>query len=109
MENIDWQHLLFQFDGRINRLNGDLNAQTFASGISKMIDEMDIFENRKKQVSAFSDAEEEMWDLILHKQHPVWVRGGMIENRALFSENAKVNERFSNMRQLAGTLRRALS
>jgi hypothetical protein len=50
---------------------GDLGADGFASGISKMIDEMDTSEDRNKQVGYFQHAEEDLWDLV-PKLHEVW-------------------------------------
>ena len=42
---------------------GQLTADSFASGISKMIDEMDTSENRQMQVEYFRDFEADFWDL----------------------------------------------
>lgn len=74
---------------------GGLNVDNFASGISKVIDEMDTFEARQKQISYFSNAEKEFWDLLLNYMHPYWVSQGMIENRALFTPSASVNTTFA--------------
>jgi len=73
---------------------GTLSGDNFASGISKIIDEMDVSENRQSQVTIYNNAESDFWDLLLHKIHPFWVANGMIENRALFSQNAKVVTNF---------------
>ena len=70
---------------------GSLSADNFASGVSKMIDEMDINDERKKQAAIYEDVEPRLWDLILKKMHPYWASLGMIENRALFSPNASVS------------------
>ncbi len=73
---------------------GQLTPDNFASGISKMIDEMDTFEDRIKQVSIFSRGETMLWDLIQNYLHPVWVQQGAIENRQLFTPGSSVETAF---------------
>lgn len=73
---------------------GQLNRDNFASGVSKMIDEMDVSEHRQKQVTLYQNVEADFWDRLLHNYHPFWVANGMIENRQLFSPNAKVQTNF---------------
>jgi len=73
---------------------GQLNRDNFASGVSKMIDEMDISENRQKQVTIYRNVERKFWDLLLFHMHPFWVANGMVENRHLFSPRAKVVTNF---------------
>jgi len=77
--------------GAIAKLDGESNV----SGISKAIDEMDTSEERQKQVQFFEDAEFDFWNLVMHHLHPLWVRNGLIEQRALFSPNAKVEVVFA--------------
>jgi len=77
--------------GAIAKLDGESNV----SGISKAIDEMDTSEERQKQVQFFEDAECDFWNLVMHHLHPLWVRNGLIEQRALFSPNAKVEVVFA--------------
>ena len=74
---------------------GSLTQDNFASGISKIIDEMDTFEARQKQTGYYKKAEKELWDLIMHSMHPYWVQSGQIEVTATFSPNAKVKTEFS--------------
>jgi len=74
---------------------GNLDQESFASGISKMIDESDTFEARNKQVNLYKDVEAEFWELLLDYMHPVWSAGGLVENRALFSPNARVITNFA--------------
>lgn len=74
---------------------GALNVDNFASGISKVIDEMDTFEARQKQISYFSDAEKELWDLILNVMHPYWAANGMVENKTRFTPTASVKTTFA--------------
>lgn len=73
---------------------GNIDGQNLASGLSKIIDEVDTSEERRKQVDFFVNAEAEFWDLLLQKMHPYWVSKGMIENRAIFSSTAKVVTKF---------------
>lgn len=74
---------------------GQLTANNFSSGISKVIDEMDTYEARQKQVVTFQKTEERLWNLILKQMHPLWVQNGEIENRTLFSPNAKIKTTFA--------------
>lgn len=74
---------------------GDMEGSNLASGISKLIDEADTTEERKKQVEYFSNAEEELWDLVFQHMHPYWVKTNQIENRAIFSPSAYVETVFA--------------
>lgn len=74
---------------------GQLTAETFASGISKVIDEMDTYEARQKQTKSFLKAEDELWKLIFNHMHPYWVKNNLIENKALFSPSASVITNFA--------------
>jgi len=47
---------------------------TNVSGISKMLDEIDTSEDRKRQVGFFKKAESDLWDLILNHLHPRWIQ-----------------------------------
>jgi hypothetical protein len=81
---------------------GSTNAETFSSGISKMIDEMDTYELREKQVSIYKDAEEELWNLITEYMHPFWVKSNMIPDvTQLFTPGAKVVTSFAPQVPLA--------
>src|SRR5690606_21122764 len=57
---------------------GDIGGDSFASGISKMIDEMDTSEDRNKQVGYFQPAEEDLWEL-LPLMHEVWKSNGLLD------------------------------
>lgn len=83
---------------------GDVGAENFSSGISKMVDEMDTSEDRKKQVSFFEDAEADLWDFVVNYAHPYWVDSGAIEPITRFSTNAKV---ITNFQEQIPMLRRA--
>lgn len=74
---------------------GNLTSDNFASGISKMIDEMDTYEDRKRQVEFFRDSERKMWNLIINNLHPFWVRTGAIDTRQLFPIDSKVIVNFA--------------
>lgn len=75
---------------------GQLTQDNIASGISKIIDEMDTYEARQSQVTVYTCVEEELWDLILNVLHPYWVSQGLIENRQLWSSSkAKVKTTFA--------------
>lgn len=75
---------------------GALGAENFASGISKVIDEMDTFEARQKQVTTYLKAEKDFWKLITESMHPYWVGKGELEGvSALFTPGAEVLTRFA--------------
>lgn len=74
---------------------GKLDKDSFASGISKMVDEMDTHEARQMLVEIMTNTETRFWDLVMNYLHPVWVQQGLIENKALFSAGAKVEVLFS--------------
>jgi hypothetical protein len=74
---------------------GTLTPDSVSSGISKLIDEMDTFEARQKQVAVFQEADEALWDLTLNHMHPYWVQSGMIDNAAMFTPYAYVNTKFA--------------
>lgn len=73
---------------------GSASPDNFASGISKIIDEMDTYEARQKQVALYKKAESELWDLVLNYMHPYWVSSNMIQ-LPLVSPNAYVNTEFA--------------
>jgi hypothetical protein len=74
---------------------GQIAAEQATSGIAKIIDEADTFDVRQGQTVSYAKAEQEMWDMILHKMHPIWVSQGMVENRTIMSSTAEVVTRFS--------------
>ena len=73
---------------------GDAGGDAFASGISKMIDEMDTSEDRNKQVGYFQHAEESLWDLI-PRVHEVWNKAGLVENRSPWPAGVSVITNFA--------------
>ena len=74
---------------------GTATPEGMASGISKIVDESDISEERERQVEFFQQAEQEFWGTLLKRMHPIWVSQGLVENRTMFSENAKVEVEFA--------------
>lgn len=74
----------------------DISAENMVSGISKLVDEMDTSDERKKQTEIFKVAEENFWNNLFHKIHPVWVQKNMIHQdfKSLFSSNLKVEVNF---------------
>jgi hypothetical protein len=73
---------------------GALQKENISSGISKIIDEMDTFEARQKQVETFTTAEQQLWDLVLNYMHPHWSETGMIDNPARFTPTAEIKVTF---------------
>lgn len=79
---------------------GEVDGSNFASGISKMIDEADTSEERKKQIDYFLEAEKELWDKVMNNMHPYWASTGMIDQRVLFSQNAYIETSFVDLKPL---------
>ncbi len=79
---------------------GNVGADSFSSGISKMIDESDTYESRKEQIAIYKDFEASFWDKLLKVLHPQWVAGGLIDNRTIFSPSAEVVTEFQNPQPL---------
>lgn len=74
---------------------GAASADNFSSGFSKIIDEMDTYEARQKQVTKYTCAEESFWDLIITALHPYWVETKQIEDVYKWSPNAKIKTTFT--------------
>lgn len=74
---------------------GEIDGSSFASAVSKMVDEADTTDERKRQVEFFKDAEKRLWDLIMTKLHPYWIANGSIASAPLFSPRAWVNTSFT--------------
>lgn len=79
---------------------GTLEGDSFQSGISKIIDESDTFENRKKQIEVYESFEKTFWTKLLKIFHPTWVAAGAIEQRTLFSQDADVITKFPEPKPL---------
>lgn len=57
---------------------GSMDAGNLSSGISKIIDEMDVHELKKKSQYWFKKDEEELWNIKLPKIHNYWIRSGLL-------------------------------
>ena len=64
---------------------GSLNSENFASGISKIISEMDTLENRNEQKVVFKAFEVNLWRRIA-KMHNYLADNGRTDNRGKFSD-----------------------
>jgi hypothetical protein len=74
---------------------GKLSQENLMSGISKIIDEMDTFEARQKQVTIFQVVEKELWNLILNHLHPYWMSKGTAPVNLTFSPTASIKTKFA--------------
>lgn len=72
-----------------------IGADQLASGISKMIDDSDTFESIKKQIQVYEDFEAHFWEILLKDIHPKWVAAGIIDNKTIFSPDARVVTKFT--------------
>lgn len=57
---------------------GSVTGSNLASGISKIIDEMDVYNIKKKSMGWFEKDEEELWNEKMPKIHNYWVQTGMV-------------------------------
>jgi len=57
---------------------GQMDAANSASGIAKIIDEMDVHELKRKSQHWFKQDEEELWNSKLPKIHNYWIRSGLL-------------------------------
>ena len=73
---------------------GEMSADTFASGISKMVDEMDTTYERKKTIPYFTDAEIGLFELITQHMHPVFTTNASFEQKAGFTQNLDYSVQF---------------
>ena len=58
---------------------GSVTGSNLASGISKIIDEMDVYSIKKKQMEWFEKDEEELWNEKMPKIHNYWVQSGLVD------------------------------
>jgi hypothetical protein len=76
---------------------GDASAESFSSGVSKIIDEMDTSEERGKQVGYYQAAEHELWDLEAELDD-YWRRTGQLNTtmiKGTWPKGAKVITNFA--------------
>jgi len=57
---------------------GQVTGSNAASGIAKVIDEMDVYEIIKKNQEWFEKDESELWNEKLPKIHNYWIKSGMV-------------------------------
>lgn len=57
---------------------GSTDGPNLSSGISKIIDEMDVHELKKKSQYWFKQDEEELWNTKLPKIHNYWIKSGQL-------------------------------
>lgn len=71
---------------------GTFDAASVASGISKIIDEMDTWEIKKKSQKWFKIDEEELWNEKLPKIHNYWIKTGQLKTNELgpIPDNAEI-------------------
>jgi hypothetical protein len=81
---------------RVGSLNS-MDANNMASGISKIIDEMDVFEIKKKQIGFFKSEEKDLWDL-LKIMNNYWVKNEEGYEGKLLSEDFKPKTVFDEPR-----------
>lgn len=58
---------------------GSIDAGNTSSGIAKVIDEMDVWELKKKSQAWFKKDEEELWNEKMPKIHNYWIKSGMLK------------------------------
>lgn len=75
---------------------GQLTNESQLSGISKLIDEMDTYEQRKKAVVYFTHTEDQLWDLLLNYMHPVWAGQKLIPNNTYWSPDNEISISFAD-------------
>ena len=76
---------------------GSINSGNVASGIAKIIDEMDVYEIKKKSMQWFKKDEEELWNYKMPKIHNQWIKSGMIDASkvpAMVTENVDIKVEF---------------
>lgn len=58
---------------------GSLAGGNLASGISKVIDEMDVYNLKKKSMEWFEKDEQELWNEKMPKIHNYWIQSGLVD------------------------------
>lgn len=77
---------------------GQLGSENFASGVSKMVEEMDTSADRKKQVPYFITLEKQLWQRTIKNFHPVWSQKDGFKYTQQFSDSAEVEILFPEQR-----------
>lgn len=79
---------------------GDLTAENMSSGVAKIVDEMDTYDERQRQVSYFQDGEEKLWNLVINHLHPYWVANHEIDETRLFENGQEVDVTFPDQKPM---------
>ena len=58
---------------------GSIQGGNASSGIAKIIDELDVWEIRKKSQEWFEKDEQELWNIKLPRIHNYWIKTGMVK------------------------------
>jgi hypothetical protein len=83
---------------------GQLTTENLASGVSKIIDEMDTSGDRQSQVPFFKGLEERLWVKIQEKYIPYWQGEPEFKLKGLaFSAQAKIKVTFAEQRAAIDT------
>jgi hypothetical protein len=79
---------------------GSVDPENFASGVSKIVDDMDTYEDRQKQVDYFEKAEAEFFDFILNYAHPTCLKENLIDEKRTFADGQSVKVEFPEQRPM---------
>ncbi len=74
---------------------GQANTEMSLSGMSKMVDEMDATQERKKIIPFFQQAEYDLFDLIKYGLHPIYIRNPSFQYRAPFTADCELSVEFA--------------
>lgn len=85
-----------------NNVAGNLTSGSAASGVSKAFDLAESTENRKDQVEYFSEAEEELFELVANYMYPVWLQNGWLVEpyNKPFSQDFEIEVEFPELKPL---------
>ena len=83
---------------------GQLGADQFSSGVSKMIEESDIYESVKEQITVYEQCEKTFWQKLFKQIHPFWIAARRVENTTPFSPGASVKVTYTKPKPLQSRL-----
>lgn len=73
---------------------GQVSSDNMASGISKMVDEMDTTNERRKTIPFFQSAEYDLFNLIKNHMHPVYISNPSFGQKTVFTNDATLSVTF---------------
>lgn len=82
---------------------GSLSNANLASGVSKIIDEMDVYSVRRKSMQWFEKDEMELWNEKLPAIHNYWIQSGLVDPKTvppLINETMDVLVKFDEIEPL---------